>query len=96
MTRLLVVQPLVLHPLCCLFRRPSFALDKQTVWRTDPHTLVKHLVYRHYLHGVFAKIARVNRTLQWWNLMLLLTVSFTPFPNAVVALPVLVDGPPGN
>ena len=36
-------------------------------------------------HGVFAKIRRVDRTLQWWNLVLLLTVSFTPFPNALVA-----------
>jgi uncharacterized membrane protein len=36
-------------------------------------------------HAVFAKIRGIDRTLQWWNLMLLLAVSFTPFPNALVA-----------
>jgi uncharacterized membrane protein len=36
-------------------------------------------------HAGMAKVARVDRTLLWWNLGLLLTVSFTPFPNALVA-----------
>lgn len=36
-------------------------------------------------HAVFAKIARLDRSLQWWNLLLLLAVAFTPFPNALVA-----------
>jgi uncharacterized membrane protein len=36
-------------------------------------------------HSVFRKIRAMDRTLQWWNLLLLLTVSFTPFPNALIA-----------
>lgn len=36
-------------------------------------------------HAVFQKIRAMDRTLQWWNLLLLLTVSFTPFPNALIA-----------
>lgn len=36
-------------------------------------------------HAVFGKIRVVDRSLQWWNLLLLLTVSFAPFPNAIVA-----------
>ena len=36
-------------------------------------------------HAVFQKIRRIDRSLQWWNLMLLLLVSFTPFPNALLA-----------
>ena len=36
-------------------------------------------------HAVFQKIRRLDRTLQWWNLILLLLVSFTPFPNALLA-----------
>ncbi len=36
-------------------------------------------------HAVFAKIAAVDRTVQWSNLLLLLTVAFIPFPNALVA-----------
>jgi len=36
-------------------------------------------------HGVFQRIRRVDRTIQWWNLILLLLVSFTPFPNALLA-----------
>ncbi|MGN6743722.1 MAG: TMEM175 family protein, partial [Amnibacterium sp.] len=35
-------------------------------------------------HGVFQKIRHIDRTLQWWNLMLLLLVSFTPFPNSLL------------
>ena len=35
-------------------------------------------------HAGFARIARVDRTVQWWNLLLLLVVSFTPFPNALL------------
>lgn len=31
-------------------------LQKKTVWRSDPHTLVKHLVYRHYLACWMPKI----------------------------------------
>lgn len=31
-------------------------LRKKTVWRSDPHTLVKHLVYRHYLDCWMPKI----------------------------------------
>lgn len=31
-------------------------LQEKTVWRSDPHTLVKHLVYRHYLACWMAKI----------------------------------------
>ena len=36
-------------------------------------------------HAGFARIGRVDRAVQWWNLLLLLTVSFTPFPNALLA-----------
>ena len=36
-------------------------------------------------HGVFAKIRHIDRVLQWWNLLLLLFVSFTPFPNALLS-----------
>jgi len=36
-------------------------------------------------HRVFTVIVKVDRTLNWWNLMLLLTVAFIPFPNALVA-----------
>jgi uncharacterized membrane protein len=36
-------------------------------------------------HAVFQKIGRLDRTLQWWNLLLLLVVSFTPVPNALLA-----------
>lgn len=36
-------------------------------------------------HGVFQRIRRLDRTIQWWNLILLLLVSFTPFPNALLA-----------
>jgi uncharacterized membrane protein len=35
-------------------------------------------------HAGFLRIARIDRTVQWWNLMLLLAVSFTPFPNALL------------
>jgi uncharacterized membrane protein len=42
-------------------------------------------------HAVFQKIGRIDRTLQWWNLILLLLVSFTPFPNALLA-EYLADG----
>jgi uncharacterized membrane protein len=35
-------------------------------------------------HAVFAKIARLDRVLQWWNLLLLLVIAFMPFPNALV------------
>ncbi len=31
-------------------------LRQQTVWRSDPHTLVKHLVYGHYLNCWMPKI----------------------------------------
>ncbi|MEV0745809.1 three-Cys-motif partner protein TcmP [Streptomyces sp. NPDC050273] len=31
-------------------------LREQTVWKSDPHTQVKHLVYRHYLQCWMAKI----------------------------------------
>ena len=43
-------------------------------------------------HGVFQKIRRIDRTLQWWNLILLLLVSFTPFPNALLAEFLAGDG----
>lgn len=36
-------------------------------------------------HGVFQKIRSMDGPLQWWNLLLLLAVAFTPFPNALVA-----------
>ncbi len=36
-------------------------------------------------HAVFQKIRGIDRTLQWWNLLLLLFVSFSPFPNALMA-----------
>lgn len=36
-------------------------------------------------HASIAKIRRVDGALLGWNLVLLLTVSFTPFPNALVA-----------
>jgi len=35
-------------------------------------------------HAGFVRIARVDRSVQWWNLLLLLAVSFTPFPNALL------------
>lgn len=31
-------------------------LREKTVWRSDPHTLVKHLIYRHYLDCWMPKI----------------------------------------
>ena len=36
-------------------------------------------------HRVFTVIVKVDRVLNWWNLMLLLAVAFIPFPNALVA-----------
>lgn len=36
-------------------------------------------------HAALAKLRGVDRALLWWNLGLLLTVAFTPFPNALVA-----------
>jgi three-Cys-motif partner protein len=36
-------------------------LRDKTVWRSDPHTLVKHLVYRHYLACWMAKILQKFR-----------------------------------
>jgi len=36
-------------------------------------------------HAVFQKIRSMDRALQWWNLLLLLFVSFAPFPNALMA-----------
>lgn len=36
-------------------------------------------------HAVFAKVGAVDRTVQWSNLLLLLTVAFIPFPNTLVA-----------
>jgi uncharacterized membrane protein len=43
-------------------------------------------------HAVFEKIAFVDRTMQWLNLLLLLGVAFIPFPNALIA-DHLADGP---
>lgn len=39
------------------------------------------MIWRNH-HAVFGKIVRLDRTIQWWNLLLLLTVAFTPLPNA--------------
>jgi three-Cys-motif partner protein len=36
-------------------------LQEKTVWRSDPHTMVKHLVYRHYLACWMAKILQKFR-----------------------------------
>jgi uncharacterized membrane protein len=36
-------------------------------------------------HAFFLKIHRIDQRLQWWNLMLLLFVSFLPFPTKVLA-----------
>jgi uncharacterized membrane protein len=36
-------------------------------------------------HALFAKFAQLDRSVQWWNLMLMLAISFLPFPNALVA-----------
>jgi uncharacterized membrane protein len=36
-------------------------------------------------HAFFGRLARIDGPLQWWNLVLLLLVAFTPFPNALVA-----------
>lgn len=43
-------------------------------------------------HGVFQKIRHIDRTLQWWNLVLLLLVSFTPFPNSLLTEYLVRDG----
>jgi uncharacterized membrane protein len=43
-------------------------------------------------HAVFQTIRRIDRTLQWWNLILLLLVSFTPFPTALLAEFLTGDG----
>lgn len=66
-----------------------------TLWRALAHAWPSYLSYLATFltvaviwlnhHAVFAKIARLDRTLQWWNLLLLLAVAFTPFPNALVA-----------
>ena len=66
-----------------------------SLWRALAHAWPSYLSYLATFltvaviwlnhHAVFAKIARLDRSLQWWNLLLLLAVAFTPFPNALVA-----------
>jgi uncharacterized membrane protein len=36
-------------------------------------------------HSFFLKVDRIDQRLQWWNLMLLMFVSFLPFPTLVMA-----------
>jgi uncharacterized membrane protein len=36
-------------------------------------------------HAFFGRLRRIDRVMQWWNLMLLLAVSFLPFPTSVLA-----------
>ncbi len=36
-------------------------------------------------HAFFNRLRHIDHQLQWWNLMLLLSVSFLPFPTAVLA-----------
>jgi len=36
-------------------------------------------------HAFFGRLRHVDHVLQWWNLILLLMVSFLPFPTSVVA-----------
>lgn len=36
-------------------------------------------------HAFFGRVRQIDHVLQWWNLSLLLAVSFLPFPTAVVA-----------
>lgn len=43
-------------------------------------------------HSFFQKLSRIDQRLQWWNLMLLLAVSFLPFPTFVLAEHVRASG----
>ena len=36
-------------------------------------------------HGFFRQVRALDRRMQWWNLMLLLAISWLPFPTALVA-----------
>jgi uncharacterized membrane protein len=36
-------------------------------------------------HGFFLQVRALDRRMQWWNLMLLLAISWLPFPTALVA-----------
>lgn len=42
-------------------------------------------------HAFFTRVRRIDHALLWWNLLLLLTVSFLPFPTAVLAAHVRED-----
>ncbi|MFF0170900.1 three-Cys-motif partner protein TcmP [Streptomyces prasinus] len=57
-------------------------LQEQTVWRSDPHTQVKHLVYRHYL--------------QCWMAKILQTFREATIVDAFAGPGVYTDGPPGS
>lgn len=43
-------------------------------------------------HAFFARVRQIDHVLHWWNLLLLLTVSFLPFPTAVLAAHVRGEG----
>ncbi|MFE2490224.1 three-Cys-motif partner protein TcmP [Streptomyces mirabilis] len=57
-------------------------LREQTVWKSDPHTQVKHLVYRHYL--------------QCWMGKILQTFPEATIVDAFAGPGVYTDGPPGS
>ncbi|MFJ1608590.1 hypothetical protein ACIOHS_35310 [Streptomyces sp. NPDC088253] len=57
-------------------------LREQTVWKSDPHTQVKHLVYRHYL--------------QCWMRKFLQTFPEATIVDAFAGPGVYTDGPPGS
>ncbi|HKP59204.1 MAG TPA: TMEM175 family protein [Polyangiales bacterium] len=43
-------------------------------------------------HAFFGRVRQIDHVLHWWNLLLLLTVSFLPFPTAVLAAHVRGEG----
>lgn len=57
-------------------------LRKLTVWKSDPHTQVKHLVYRHYL--------------QCWMGKILQTFTEATIVDGFAGPGVYIDGPPGS
>ncbi|WP_328786046.1 three-Cys-motif partner protein TcmP (plasmid) [Streptomyces canus] len=57
-------------------------LRDRTVWKSDPHTQVKHLVYRHYL--------------QCWMGKILQTFREATIVDAFAGPGVYTDGPPGS
>jgi three-Cys-motif partner protein len=62
--------------------RRAEELRERTVWKSDPHTQVKHLVYRHYLQCWMAKICQ--------------TFPEATIVDAFAGPGVYTDGPPGS